>query len=922
MSANLSDSSDVSLEDEMFQILHTKKKKTKKRTYEDTVTSKFYTNDGRQSDLPYVADNVKKAKKQKKNKQPKKYPNFEHKSTIPVSSENSENMEDTLESNFVNVNALNSEEKSYLSNPCSFMKNTIGSDNSDSDPYESVSHQKKKLSTRQSLDNCSKFSYQSDSNSSDDQSSKDYVENEKKSSNKGMSLMKKIGYKEGEGLGKNAQGSVNPVQLPTQKGRRGLGFSSQAPKDAFILDWNSDMKELTELSKITEWVENDTPVSLTYKNMLYWIQAGEKKLTYDQTTEFADPEIFKVVNSSKNVLDNIDDHEFRQARTKANPFETIKNGIFQNRAAMKMANIDWACDFMFTEPKYSNGSSMLSGPSDLVYFADICAGPGGFSEYVLWRKGWRAKGIGFTLRNENDFKLNDFYAGSPESFQTYYGSAGDGDIYKPKNISSLKDFVMNVTQGKGVHFVMADGGFSVEGQETFQEILSKRLYLCQTLAALNILQVNGHFMCKLFDIFTEFSAGLLYLLYHCFKKISIYKPVTSRPANSERYVICKSMKNNIEDIQKYLFHVNITWNELGSNEDILSIVPFEEITKDSIFFNYLWKSNNKLGQIQALSLSKIVAFTKDHRLADDRQKDLKKKCLEMWNVKDDVRRAPFRGDIHIASNNLITGSKDFLECTPEILNKKNFQKNIKSKYDWHCVLLNDYKPPTFFISLGGSQVYELNNGRWTSNESLKNITMSPGTLVYGELVYELEGENLGQLRVKVLHIIDACKLGNIDISSEHYLTRIEYCKNFAKSMNTLDSDQTKIRVKEPEYLENISEIFERIDLRWSKYHRKQVKMYSLDERKYCWANGMLFINATMKPWMRALSRTYNKMYYWHPNQSSIYEEQNPTPAYASFRECCKTNKIWFWMDEHGNPIVPENKEQQLQKEDILRHLLV
>ena len=38
------------------------------------------------------------------------------------------------------------------------------------------------------------------------------------------------------------------------------------------------------------------------------------------------------------------------------------------------------------------------GPSDLLYFADLCAGPGGFSEYVLWRKGWQAKGFGFTLK--------------------------------------------------------------------------------------------------------------------------------------------------------------------------------------------------------------------------------------------------------------------------------------------------------------------------------------------------------------------------------------------------------------------------------------------------------------------------------------------------------------------------------------------
>lgn len=64
-------------------------------------------------------------------------------------------------------------------------------------------------------------------------------------------------------------------------------------------------------------------------------------------------------------------------------------------------------------------------------------------------------------------------------------------------------------------------------------------------------------------------------------------------------------------------------------------------------------------------------------------------------------------------------------------------------------------------------------------------------------------------------------------------------------MNALDSDQTKIRVKEPEYLENISEVFDRIELKWSKYHRKEVKMYSLDEHKYCWVTGMLFIDSTM-----------------------------------------------------------------------------
>lgn len=55
----------------------------------------------------------------------------------------------------------------------------------------------------------------------------------------------------------------------------------------------------TEILKVSEWLEHDDPVMFSYEDMIYWIQTGEKKLTYNQTTDFADSEIFKVVNSSK-----------------------------------------------------------------------------------------------------------------------------------------------------------------------------------------------------------------------------------------------------------------------------------------------------------------------------------------------------------------------------------------------------------------------------------------------------------------------------------------------------------------------------------------------------------------------------------------------------------------------------------------------
>ena len=43
---------------------------------------------------------------------------------------------------------------------------------------------------------------------------------------------------------------------------------------------------------------------------------------------------------------------------RSNPYETIAKGIFQNRAAMKMANMDTVFDFMFTSPVGEDGKSL------------------------------------------------------------------------------------------------------------------------------------------------------------------------------------------------------------------------------------------------------------------------------------------------------------------------------------------------------------------------------------------------------------------------------------------------------------------------------------------------------------------------------------------------------------------------------------
>ncbi|CAJ0566857.1 unnamed protein product, partial [Mesorhabditis spiculigera] len=234
----------------------------------------------------------------------------------------------------------------------------------------------------------------------------------------------------------------------------------------------------------------------------------------------------------KEVFDHLDQRSLNQARLRANPYETIASGIFQNRAAMKAANLDAVFDFLFTgeDPAQVEKKCPLrldkvgentTRDAPLFYFADVCGGPGGFSEYTLWRKNfYNAKGFGFTLKNDCDFNLRKFMASSPLLFEPHYGETNTGDATKPQNIESFEKFVMKGTDGLGVHLMMADGGFSVKGKENIQEICSKRIYLCQLLISLCVLREGGNFYCCLFDVFTRFSYELCFLMTLCYEDAS------------------------------------------------------------------------------------------------------------------------------------------------------------------------------------------------------------------------------------------------------------------------------------------------------------------------------------------------------------------------------------------------------------------
>lgn len=345
-----------------------------------------------------------------------------------------------------------------------------------------------------------------------------------------------------------------------------------------------------------------------------WLKIGRRPTTMVNESKFCDPQILSEILNLKSEFDKLHQKTLMQARSTCNPFEKIGRSIFKNRAAVKMANLDAVLDYMFTEPT-----------TDLSYFADICAGPGGFSEYILWRTKNQTKGFGFTLRGENDFNLN----ASSDIFECYYGYRNDGNILDPENIWSLKNYITQKTQGALVDFMMADGGFYVY-DENIQEIISKQLYLCQCLVGLSIVRHGGNAVIKLFDCFTMFTVGLIFLMYKSFGKICIVKPNSSRPANSERYLVCKHKKSNINIIEQYLIQVN---EQMWYNKaEVLELVSNEVMSQDQNFIKYILESNNSIGQKQINALSKIIELITTGRTQVVDQEKLKHCCLRAWKL--------------------------------------------------------------------------------------------------------------------------------------------------------------------------------------------------------------------------------------------------------------------------------------------------
>ncbi len=114
------------------------------------------------------------------------------------------------------------------------------------------------------------------------------------------------------------------------------------------------------------------------------------------------------------------------------------------------------------------------------------------------------------------------------------------DLTKRETIQEYRD--MHQADGWAA-LVTADGGVDRDKTESnLEELELAKLIMSEVMIALSIQMYGGSFVLKIFDMATKFTVDILSILAYCYEEVSIIKPKSSRPANSEKYVVCTGFK--------------------------------------------------------------------------------------------------------------------------------------------------------------------------------------------------------------------------------------------------------------------------------------------------------------------------------------------------------------------------------------------
>ena len=235
----------------------------------------------------------------------------------------------------------------------------------------------------------------------------------------------------------------------------------------------------------------------------------------------------------------------------------------------------------------------------------LAEGPGGFVEAMQYARQGHANDVyyGMTLQSQHQntpgWKKSAVLMQN-RSFVVDNGADGSGDVTRVANFRHC------VAEYAGsIHIVTADGGFDFTVDFNKQEVMALRLIIAEVFTALALQKKGGYFVLKVYDIFMRTTIEIIYMLCNMYESVFLYKPHTSRTANSEKYIICKSFENELAPEWIEAFDRFMCKLEASGDYVFESIFDFE---LDNMFVTKMNDICSVIGQQQLDNISSTLSL--------------------------------------------------------------------------------------------------------------------------------------------------------------------------------------------------------------------------------------------------------------------------------------------------------------------------
>ena len=312
------------------------------------------------------------------------------------------------------------------------------------------------------------------------------------------------------------------------------------------------------------------------------------------------------ISLKKAEIDNLDDtNKWDKMKKIVNPYELIYTTHNRKKKNDSIALYKPISRSYFKLWEINNEYNLVDMSKNSLTISTLAEGPGGFLEALInIRNNKNDSYYGITLKNNSKYipdwgkfsKASNIDDSGEKNLKIVYGN-----LYNINDVNEYCKFFEDKAD-----IVTADGGFDYSVDFNGQEINSTKIIFCEVATAFIILRKGGNYVCKFFDLHTIPTIKILYILYCYFDEVFVYKPKTSRPANSERYIVCKNFKSCSEKEINNLKQLIKKWDDVVLEDR--ETIDFTNIKVPNQFIHDLYSYNKDYSEIQYYYLNKTLDY--------------------------------------------------------------------------------------------------------------------------------------------------------------------------------------------------------------------------------------------------------------------------------------------------------------------------